>query len=70
MLLKPALLFIRLIPSWFTHKQPCIKSKKPEAPPLQKTDEACFRFCPRCGNNPFNQLMADYLAKKNLTSPG
>ncbi|AWF55539.1 hypothetical protein CSC12_3706 [Klebsiella michiganensis] len=27
-LLKPALLFIRLIPSWFTHKQPCIKSKK------------------------------------------
>ena len=44
--------------------------KKPEAIPLQKTEEACFRFCPRCGNNPFHRLIADYLAKKNLTSPG
>lgn len=41
--------------------------KKPEAIPLQKTEEACFRFCPRCGNNPFHRLMANYLAKPDIT---
>ncbi|QGN35815.1 hypothetical protein [Klebsiella oxytoca] len=44
--------------------------KKPEENSLHKTEAIFFRFCPPGGNNPIHQQLVDYLAKKNLTSPG
>ncbi|HFK3783400.1 TPA: hypothetical protein ACG1RN_002393 [Klebsiella oxytoca] len=44
--------------------------KKPEENSLYKTEAIFFRFCPHGGNNPIHLLRVDYLAKKNLTSPG